>query len=302
MISVTSMPLPPVTLANRVGRLIGEDGSYAAYEQVGAQLRSVIDEALPDDWDWAGKRILDFGAGAGRTLRHFSAEAERARFEACDIDTAAIEWLNANLSPPFQGFVNAPSPPLACAADRYDLVYAFSVFTHISDAWAAWLIELHRVLAPDGLLIASFLGEGMSRAIADEPWIPERIGMNVLNAHQGWDAGGPSVLMSPWWIREHWGRAFEIIAVQEGSLGGTHGLIVARPRHGTVTEPDLLHSDPADDREVRALRHSIAQVQREAAATAAELERTIRGYEQSRSWRLTAPLRWRPARTRSPRR
>jgi hypothetical protein len=63
------------------------------------------------------------------------------------------------------------------------------VFTHITDAWAAWLIELHRILAPRGLLIASFLGEGMSHAIAKEPWNPDYIGMNVLNAHQGWDAG-----------------------------------------------------------------------------------------------------------------
>jgi hypothetical protein len=58
---------------------------------------------------------------------------------------------------------------------------------------------------------------------------------------------------------------------------------------GSFTEHDLLCPNPADDREVRALRHNIVQVQR-------ELERTIRGYEQSRSWRLTAPLRWRPAR------
>ena len=64
-------------------------------------------------------------------------------------------------------------------------------------AWAAWLVELHRILAPRGLLIASFLGEGMSQVIAGEPWNPERIGMNVLNAHYGWDIGGPSVLMSP---------------------------------------------------------------------------------------------------------
>ena len=58
-----------------------------------------MDEVLPDDWDWAGKKILDFGAGAGRTLRHFTAEAQQARFEACDIDTAAIGWLNAKPQP-----------------------------------------------------------------------------------------------------------------------------------------------------------------------------------------------------------
>jgi SAM-dependent methyltransferase len=168
-----------VDLANRAGRLIGDDGSYAGYEAVGAKLRSVVDQALLDDWDWTAKRVLDFGAGSGRVLRHFLAEAERAHFEACDIDAAAIRWLNANLNPPVSGLVNVPSPPLPRDDDSYDLVYAFSVFTHITDAWAAWLIELHRVLSPGGWLIASFLGEGMSQAIADEPWDPDRIGMNA---------------------------------------------------------------------------------------------------------------------------
>jgi SAM-dependent methyltransferase len=286
---VISAPLPPVDLANRVGQLIGDDGSYAAYEAVGAQLRSVVDQALPDDWDWTNKRVLDFGAGSGRTLRHFLAEAERAHFEACDIDAAAIHWLNANLNPPVSGFVSAPSPPLPREDDSYDLVYAFSVFTHITDAWAAWLIELHRVLSPGGWLIASFLGEGMSQTIACEPWDPDRIGMNVLHAHQNWDAGGPSVLLSPWWIREHWGRAFEIATIHEGAVDGAQGLIVARPRPGTCTEEDLTRVDPAHEREIQALRHNLAQTQR-------ELERMVRRYETSRSWRLTAPLRWRPFR------
>jgi hypothetical protein len=92
------------------------------------------------------------------------------------------------------------------------------------------------------------------------------------------------------------GRAFEIAAIHEGAVDGAQGLIVARPRPRTCTEDELARVDPADEREVRALRHNLAQVQREAAATAAELERTVRGYEMSRSWRLTAPLRWRPFR------
>jgi SAM-dependent methyltransferase len=284
-----SAPLPPVELANRVGRVIGDDGDYAAYEAVGAQLRSVIDGALPDGWTWAGKRVLDFGAGSGRTLRHFTAEAQEATFEACDIDAEAIGWLNDHL--PFHGFVNAPEPPLDRPDDHYDLVYAFSVFTHITDAWAAWLLELRRVLKPDGLFVASFLGPGMSQAIAGEPWEEDRIGMNVLKAHQGWNAGGPSVLLSPWWMREHWGRALDIVSLDPGPHEGSHGLVVARPRAGALSVEDLRRADPGDEREVRALRHNVAQLQRESAAADAALERAVRGYEDSRSWRLTAPLR-----------
>jgi SAM-dependent methyltransferase len=256
----------------------------------------MVDQSLPEDWQWAGKRVLDFGAGSGRTLRHFLREAQHAQFEGCDIDAAAIEWLNMNLKPPVTGFVNAEEPPLPRPSDTYDVVYAFSVFTHITDRWADWLLELHRVLRPGGWLIASFLGEGMSRAVAGETWDANRIGMNVLYAHQDWDAGGPSVLMSPWWLREHWGRAFDIVSLDEGATEGTHGLIVARPRPGSFTAEELRRIDPCDERGIEALRHNLTQVQREAATAAEQHRQTIQSFEQSRSWRVTAPLRWRPRR------
>jgi hypothetical protein len=36
------------------------------------------------------------------------------------------------------------------------------VFTHITEHWSAWLLELRRVLKPDGLLLASFLDRKVS--------------------------------------------------------------------------------------------------------------------------------------------
>jgi SAM-dependent methyltransferase len=287
---VTRFPLPPVDLANRVGRLVGPDGSFAAYDAVGRELRDAVAGGLPADWTWAGKRVLDFGCGAGRTLRHFAAEAEQAEFQGCDIDAASIAWLNANLNPPFQGFVNDERPPLPRPDGSFDLVYALSVFTHITDQWSAWLLELHRLLAPGGVLVASFLGEGMSEIVAGEPWEEGRIGMNVLKADQGWEAGGPTVQMSPWWIREHWGRAFEIVDLDAGSAPAKHGIVVARRRPEAPSQAELERADPSDLREIAALRHNVRQLQRESAGRAA-LERAIAGYEASRSWRLTAPLR-----------
>ena len=251
--------------------------------------RDVIVANLPPGWTWPGKRVLDFGCGAGRTLRHFSSEAGAAELWGCDIDAASIEWLNANL--PVRGFVNRERPPLELEDDSFDLVYAMSVFSHITDEWSAWLLELHRVLAPDGVLIASFLGAGMSEAIAGAPWDEDRIGMNVLHAGQGWDRGGPSVLLSPWWIREHWGRAFDILELDPGAGEGTHGLVVARPKPAAPSRDELERIDPAEPREISALRHNVRQLQRESAQARSQLDSTVAGFETSRSWRLTAPLR-----------
>ena len=284
-------------LANRVGRLVGADGSFDAYESVGHGLRDVVISALPADWSWTGKRVLDFGCGAGRTLRHFLPEAEEAQFSGCDIDAPSIAWLNANLNPPVSGFVNQEAPPLPQADSSYDLIYAFSVFTHITDQWSAWLLELHRLLAPGGLLIASFLGAGMSEVIAGEPWVEEHIGMNVLQADQGWQDGGPMVLMSPWWIREHWGRAFDILDLRPGATAGAHGMIVASPRPDPPTRQELKRIDPSEPREISALAHNVRQLQREARTLRADIDHAIKGFESSSSWRLTAPLRRLRART-----
>jgi SAM-dependent methyltransferase len=295
--------LPPVHLANRVGQLVGADGSFAAYEAVGREIRDDVVAALPAGWSWPGKRVLDFGCGAGRTLRHFRAEAADAEFWGCDIDAASIAWMNANLHPPVRAFVNSELPPLPQQNGSFDLIYAFSVFTHITHSWSAWLQELHRLLAPGGLLVASFLGAGLSEALAGEPWDEDRVGMNVLRAHQDWDAGGPIVLMSPWWIREHWGRALEICGLRDDGIVGKHGMVVARPRPNAPTRAELERIDPRESREIAALQHNIRQLQRESDDANAALERahaalarTVEEFEASRSWRLTAPFRW--ARTR----
>ena len=67
---------------------------------------------LPAGWSFDGKRVLDFGCGAGRTLRHFLTEAESADFWGADIDAPSIEWMQEALCPPLQAWRCGPAPPL----------------------------------------------------------------------------------------------------------------------------------------------------------------------------------------------
>ena len=280
-------PYPPVELANRVGRTVADDGSFEQFDAVGRATCDALLSALPEDWSWTGTRVLDFGCGVGRTLRHLVGVADGAQLLGCDIDARSIAWVNANLGGSVRGFTSHPWPPLTQPDDSFDLVYAFSVFTHIGDAWSAWLTELHRVLKPSGLLVASFLGAGVAESLTGEPWDEDRIGMNVLLAHQGWERGGPTVLLSPWWLRAHWGRAFEIVDLQDHERSGGQGLVVAAPRDVTPT-PELLEAiDAGEPRELAALQHQIRQLRRESAL----LAQTVDEYEDSLSWRLTRPLR-----------
>ncbi|MSO96201.1 MAG: class I SAM-dependent methyltransferase [Thermoleophilia bacterium] len=257
-------PLPPLELAARVGGTHAD--AYAGYEEFGEATRREIIRHLPADWSFADKRVLDFGCGAGRTLRHFLGEAAEGSVAGCDIDVASIDWLEAHLSPPLKVFVAPDTPPLPLPEGELDLVWAISVFTHLTDTWSSWLAEIHRVLRDDGLLLATFIGPGAASWVTTEPWVEEGTGMNVLRYGQPWSLGGPMVMHSEWWLREHWGRAFEIVTLERDGFAtsnGGQGIVLMRKRPGAVSAPELERIAPDDTREIAALRHQVGQIHRE---------------------------------------
>lgn len=314
----TDLPYPPRDLLRRIGPM-GEENPVGVYENTGRLHRDLLQSVLPDDWSWSGKRVLDFGCGVGRVLRQFAPEAKEAEFWGCDLDTPSVEWLQRNLSPPFQIFESGEEPGLPQEDGFFDLIYAYSVYTHFTDNWAGWLLEHHRVLADGGLLFATFLGEGMLEPLTGEKWDEDRIGMNPLLHGYSWDLGGPIALNSPWWIRAHWGRAFDIVELLPVIEDGvpSHGIVLACKKPVRKTVDDLIALEPGEPRELASVLHHVEQLTDETArlrvaheAQAAELTELRRlpgalsAIQNSLSWRLTAPLRaakqrlqaWHPAR------
>ena len=260
--------------------------------EAGPQTREVLLGLIPDDFDWEGKRVMDFGCGIGRTLVHFREEAELAEIWGVDVDARALAHVERELCPPMHSQLSETDPPLPFEDNSFDLIWAISVWTHLTDNALPWLTEMHRILKPDGLLIGTYMGESHSELLAGEEWDEDRIGMNVLRHYQGWDYGGPMVLISDWWLREHWGRAFEVLEIEHNVQKLDWPLL--RKRDVSVTAEDLarLSDDP---REIVALRHNLKQVQRElemALEEGAERYDAMRAeFENSLSWRVTQPLR-----------
>jgi SAM-dependent methyltransferase len=248
------------------------DDPIEAYLREGAAVRERIERLLPEGWDWAGKRVLDFGCGSARVLRQFLDEAEQAQFWGCDIDAPSIAWVEANLSPPLRVFHNGFAPPLPLEAGSLDLVYATSVFTHIDELWSDWLFELHRILAPGGRLISSFLGEGMWEALIGEPYREELVGMTV---RRHWTAQDAWVFHSEWWLREHWGRLFDVDAVARpprtelGAPQVTHSYIALTKREVAIAKDELERHDAAEPRELAALQTNVRLLRQELDAVVA---------------------------------
>lgn len=301
--------MPPLNLVQRIG-LREEEDPVRTYLESGRESRELIEAHLPAGWTWAGKRVLDFGCGVGRVLRQFLPESEEAEFFGCDLDRTSVAWLRENLSPPFEAFETAEAASLPQEDGFFDLIYAFSVYTHFTDNWAAWLREHHRVLADGGILFATFLGEGMLEPLVGEKWDENRIGMNPLMQGLSWDKGGPIAINSPWWIEAHWGRAFEIVELVPRLRADqpSHGLVVARKKPVEIGVDELARLEPDEPREIVALAHHAEQLEAEALrlrqaqqeteaellsrrAEAEQAHRAIHDMQASRSWRLTAPLR-----------
>jgi len=137
------LPVPPEALWT--------DAHYAAQgeAQVAAMLAIVEASGLVFA---EGDRILELGCGPGRMIRHLLPLAGRCEIWGADISAESILWCQRNLSPPFHFVTTTKLPHLPFADASFRFVYCGSLFTHIDDLADSWLLELRRILAPDGRL------------------------------------------------------------------------------------------------------------------------------------------------------
>jgi SAM-dependent methyltransferase len=100
-------------------------------------------------------RVLDFGCGWGRTIRFFLRDAPAAQLYGVDVLQLAVD-LCRQTDPWCQFSLVPPLPPSALPSERFDVIYLYSVFSHLSEeTHDRWLTEFHRLLRPGGLLFAT---------------------------------------------------------------------------------------------------------------------------------------------------
>lgn len=150
------LPLPPRSLISRV---VG-DVSPDTFRAMGlSDAQNVYPYLLEAGFDpTAGPALLDFGCGCGRILRFFARFADSCRLFGADVDAEAIAWCRASYD--FASFSTlSPAPPSPFAADRFDAVYLYSVFSHLTEErHRQWLEELHRITRPGAAVVATVQG------------------------------------------------------------------------------------------------------------------------------------------------
>jgi SAM-dependent methyltransferase len=132
----TLEPVPPAHLRVR------EHGSADSvdFERVGRAVATtayLLASSLPD-FRRDGE-VLDFGSRTGRVLRYITKLLPDARFLGVDIDREAIAWSREHLAHLGAHDVNDPAPPLHVPPDRFDVVLAISVFSHLPASAATGL-------------------------------------------------------------------------------------------------------------------------------------------------------------------
>lgn len=95
-------------------------------------------------------RYFELGCASGRVVRHLAFHTDVAIW-CCDINKRHTEWVRLFLPERINVFHSSMLPYLPIEDNSIDIATAFSVFTHIDDFEAAWLLELRRILRPGGL-------------------------------------------------------------------------------------------------------------------------------------------------------
>jgi SAM-dependent methyltransferase len=97
------------------------------------------------------QRIFELGCASGRALRHFAVQHPEMESWGADISMRHVEWVRLFLPKHIRIFQNTVLPILPLESGYFDMVCAFSVFTHIDEYELAWLAELRRILRPGGV-------------------------------------------------------------------------------------------------------------------------------------------------------
>jgi len=200
-------------------------------------------------------RILDFGAGMGRLLRFFNLFAPNNEYAAWEVNPDSVGYLSSAFPDSNDVRVIPAKPPVGFKCERFDAIYAWSIWSHFSEELARnWLECLLEFLNPGGLLLFTVhndeivrrygsdekLVQRMKEKRGDYPqivrdyeqsgfafwrWYPEKAEKYGIDI----DTFGMAFI-SRNYIYDNWSDLFEILEIVDNVAPGWQDLLVCKKR------------------------------------------------------------------------
>jgi SAM-dependent methyltransferase len=237
-------PFPPPHLMQVVSGLTSES-DFAAH---GTTIYRAVQSASPATIS-SYKSILDFGCGCARLDRMF--KGHPGVITGCDIDGRLVDWINEHLSY-MHAVQTQPNALLPFDDSSFDAVISISVFTHLNeDSQKLYLSELSRITQSGAYLFLTIHGSrALERALTEERIfkmleIPQeeldsaatgmRAGVhNFIIQRSGHLTSGDYeygiTFIPETYVRDVWGRNFEIIDIVKGAIHDFQDIVVCRRR------------------------------------------------------------------------
>ena len=187
------------------------------------------------------KTVLDFGCGCGRVLRHLRG-LSGVEIHGTDPNPWAIQWCEKHLG--FAQFrVNSMQPPLLYPDGMFELIYAFSIFTHLTEPLQTrWMDELRRVLALGGYLILTVHGDKCAESLPPADRMEYHKGNLVVRRSDLVGTNYCAAYHPEGYVRGVLAQGFEVVDfIREGAKGNPPQdayLMRSRPNQGAAADRD----------------------------------------------------------------
>lgn len=142
--------------------------NYDKYYNGGLQMAKSLTDHFKNHIELENKRILDWGCGPGRIIRHMPKVINNGcKFFGTDYNEKSIAWCSKNL-PGIHFNKNELTASLPYEDDSMDVIYGISIFTHLSEQMHYdWFNELYRVLKPNGIMLLTMQGDNFKIKLND---------------------------------------------------------------------------------------------------------------------------------------